>query len=323
MKLRTFIHVLILGLIFGCASYQIPTVGQTTTTTGPTGPQGPPGPPGPTGSQGPQGLPGTNGTNGQAMFFRGAFATGTPYRFFDVVTFNGSSFLCMSPTCSGQPLSDSSWSEVAAAGSQGPTGLQGIQGPQGLSIIGPQGIQGLPGPQGVQGIRGLQGVPGPTGAASTIPGPIGPVGPPGPQGAQGIPGADSTVPGPTGPTGPAGPQGPSGVPPLPAFVEGTGGTSALIVRSGPQGFAMVTLTAAVASSGQCIMQFSVNSVIDASHTLSFASTGSGYAQQSASFLIPVSDFGPPNTPLTFSSVLQQAGPIACSWGDTQLIVIAY
>jgi Collagen triple helix repeat (20 copies) len=313
VKLRTFVHILLLGLVFGCATYQLPSTGQSTGSTGPVGPQGPqgiPGPAGPPGPQGPQGFPGTNGTNGQAMFFRGSYATGTPYNFFDVVTFNGSAFLCVTTQrlCLGAPLSDPSWSEIASVGAQGPQGIQGIQGIQGFT--GPQGAAStVPGPQGIQGLRGA-------------------TGPQGPQGIPGTPGADSTVPGPQGPAGPQGTPGLPGLNSVPQAVEGSSlgcvtppvCISPLTVQSGPQQLALVTLTADAQVTGvvsaMCRMSYSLNGTGDPNHFLDIdfgPSTATESASRSVTFLIST-----PSGALTFNT--QYAG---CSWIDVQLIVAPY
>jgi len=61
--------------------------------TGAQGPQGPIGPNGPAGPAGPQGPPGINGSSGQGFNFRSAFNNNTSYNPYDVVTYNGASYI--------------------------------------------------------------------------------------------------------------------------------------------------------------------------------------------------------------------------------------
>ena len=130
---------------------------------GPAGPQGFPGPAGPqgipgfmglTGAQGPAGAAGPQGPSGQGFNFRAAFDPAATYAPYDVVSFNGSSYVAKAATNPGDPPPDTnpSWSLVAQ---QGAPGLSGPAGPKG-----PQGIMGFTGPQGPPG-------PMPTGAALT------------------------------------------------------------------------------------------------------------------------------------------------------------
>lgn len=115
---------------------------------GPAGPQGPQGVPGPMGLIGPQGLQGNagaNGTPGQGFNFRAAFDQTAAYAAYDVVTFNGSSYVAKAATNPGDPSPDvnSSWSVFAQQGPSGPPGPAGPQGPQGLmGFSGPQGPPG-------------------------------------------------------------------------------------------------------------------------------------------------------------------------------------
>ncbi len=140
------------------------------------GPQGPPGPqgiqgsPGPTGLQGPPGIDGATGPQGpqgapgQGFAFKAVFDPAAAYSAYDVVTFNGSSYVVKAATKAGDPAPDANqnWSLMAQQGAAGPQGPKGDIGPQGL-----QGVQGLPGSQGIPGIGGAPGPQGPAGANGT------------------------------------------------------------------------------------------------------------------------------------------------------------
>ena len=85
---------------------------------------------------------------------KGTWASGTAYKVLDLVTLNGSSYLCIADVqSSSEPASDSThWQLIASKGEQGIQGIQGVQGPQG-----PQGIKGDAGAQGPQGVKGDKG----------------------------------------------------------------------------------------------------------------------------------------------------------------------
>ncbi len=163
---------------------------------GPTGPQGPQGSNGIAGAQGPagvagaqgpagapglQGLPGANGATGATgssgapgLNWRGPWNS-SPSVFYavgDAVSFNGSSYVAITPNNGGQPdlYLGTLWNTLASVGSGGAAGLAGAIGPQGIpGATGPQGLQGnagltgATGPQGVQGVAGATGAQGPTG----------------------------------------------------------------------------------------------------------------------------------------------------------------
>jgi len=204
---------------------------------GPQGPVGAQGIPGPQGLQGIQGLAGLTGppgidgaigprgTPGQGFTFKGAFDPAAAYLPYDVVTFNGSSYVAKAATNPGDanPDANPGWAQMVKAGLnwRGPFVCDGttVYRPgdavsyQGSSYVvsgfpiggcvqppfdpwqllaqqgnaGPTGAVGPQGPPGVQGDRGFPGLPGAPGA----------------QGAQGIQGVQG-VPGPPGPVGPAG-----------------------------------------------------------------------------------------------------------------------
>ena len=90
--------------------------------------------------------------------FKGEWKAGT-YWYYDEVTHNGSTWICIESTTTQEP-SDSStdWlnhTSKGEQGAQGPVGPEGPQGPQGER--GPQGLQGLQGPSGQDGIPGKDG----------------------------------------------------------------------------------------------------------------------------------------------------------------------
>ncbi len=96
-----------------------------------SGPQGPQGPAGPTGSQGPQGPigptgpSGAPGLNGQGFNFLGAFNPAAAYNVYDVVTYNGSSYVAIAPSAGpSNPTPDTNptdWSVMAQQGSSANT----------------------------------------------------------------------------------------------------------------------------------------------------------------------------------------------------------
>jgi len=90
--------------------------------------------------------------------FKGEWKSGT-YWYYDEVTHNGSTWICIESTTTQEP-SDSStdwlkYTSKGEQGAQGPAGPEGPQGPQGER--GPQGLQGLQGPAGQNGIPGKDG----------------------------------------------------------------------------------------------------------------------------------------------------------------------
>lgn len=90
--------------------------------------------------------------------FKGEWKAGT-YWYYDEVTHNGSTWICIESTTTQEP-SDSStdwlkYTSKGEQGAQGPVGPEGPQGPQGER--GPQGLQGLQGPSGQDGIPGKDG----------------------------------------------------------------------------------------------------------------------------------------------------------------------
>lgn len=97
-------------------------------------------------------------TEAPVPVFKGKWKSGT-YWYYDEVTHNGSTWICIESTTTQEP-SDSStdWlkhTSKGEQGAQGPAGPEGPQGPQGER--GPQGLQGLQGPAGQDGIPGKDG----------------------------------------------------------------------------------------------------------------------------------------------------------------------
>ena len=154
--------------------------------------------------------------------FAGAWRATPTYRPGTVVTYEGSSYLCLVKNERVAPNTNTGdWAlldspgAAGPAGSVGPAGPQGVQGPPGATgPQGPRGIPGRPGALGPAGPRGATGNPGPAGV-------VGPMGATGPAGAAGAIGLR----GPAGPVGPQGPPGPAGLTEansVPVLVDSTG-----------------------------------------------------------------------------------------------------
>lgn len=90
--------------------------------------------------------------------FKGEWKSGT-YWYYDEVTHNGSTWICIESTTTQEPADSSTdwlkYTSKGEQGAQGPAGPEGPQGPQGER--GPQGLQGLQGPAGQNGIPGKDG----------------------------------------------------------------------------------------------------------------------------------------------------------------------
>lgn len=131
--------------------------------TGAVGPEGPQGPVGSTGPAGPQGLQGPAGVDGRGFVWRGAFSSATTYAVDDVISFDGSSYLCLQAGTTQSPFdAPLRWAAMSLkgdVGATGPTGPAGATGPQGPA--GPTGATGAVGPTGPAGATG------PTGPAGT------------------------------------------------------------------------------------------------------------------------------------------------------------
>lgn len=249
-----------------------------TGAVGPQGPQGiqgaqgPQGPKGDTGAQGQQGPTGPQGPAGSSdavsMNYQGTYASTANYGLYDIVAYEGSSYVSLNSGSHGNtPDQSPSWWGLLAqaqAGPAGPAGVAGVAGPQGL--LGPVGPAGPTGPVGSVGPQGPAGLPGLVyqGAyASTTNYALGDVvlwqgaswvslitsnhgntpdqspvqwgmltaeGPQGLQGSQGLQGAAGPQ-GPPGSVGPPGEQGPQGLQGIP----GQAGAQGLTGATGPQG----------------------------------------------------------------------------------------
>lgn len=92
-------------------------------------------------------------------YYRGAWASGTTYSYFDLVTSGGNSYLCINT--SGAPAgtavtNTTYWALIAQKGATGATGATGPQGPKGdTGATGPQGPRGATGATGPQGPSGV------------------------------------------------------------------------------------------------------------------------------------------------------------------------
>lgn len=125
--------------------------------TGAQGPQGVKGDTGAIGVQGPQGIKGDTGTS---LRFKGAWSNTVAYvsdsSYIDIVTYNGSSYICKTSSTGQTPTNTTYWTLLAQKGEIGATGAQGQQGVKGDT--------GATGAQGPQGIKGETGATGPKGA---------------------------------------------------------------------------------------------------------------------------------------------------------------
>lgn len=93
----------------------------------------------PQGATGAQGLKGDKGDKGAQ--WRGAYSAGTAYVIDDVVSYNGSSYICILASTGNLPTDPTYWLLIAskgdtgATGATGATGVQGIQGQQGTNMV--------------------------------------------------------------------------------------------------------------------------------------------------------------------------------------------
>lgn len=98
--------------------------------------------------------------------YRGDWESGTSYNYYDKVTHNGSTWICIATegTSSEPAKGNAAWKEYAEKGEKGDTGATGPQGAPGKDGAtgpqGPQGPQGEKGDKGDKGERGLQGLQG-------------------------------------------------------------------------------------------------------------------------------------------------------------------
>ena len=286
------------------------------------------GPAGATGPQGAQGIQGAKGEDGQGFNYMGAWTSGRNHHPYDVVTEDGTSYVCVAEIASSTTppsLDTSHWDVFAARGEQGEQGPQGIQG-----ATGPQGATGAQGPQGIQGPKGEDGatfetpkikVANETALNTSYPpsalfvgqsayvGTTAPLtiytcveesgtykwtnvgqiqGPAGPQGPQG-PQGEQGVQGPAGPQGPQGPQGEQGV-------QGPQGQQG---PQGPQG--------EPGADGKKMYR----------HMLTFERISIAGATPEAGYAIVVCDFATPITAAETQQLLniqnKYSGNIPCKW----------
>jgi hypothetical protein len=97
--------------------------------------------------------------SGKGFNNRGAWNAGNGYSAFDVVTYNGFSYLCIANGGIGGNFSNLSpgldtgnWAGLGGVGPQGLPGINGLNGTNGI-----QGIQGIPGINGTNGVNGTNG----------------------------------------------------------------------------------------------------------------------------------------------------------------------
>lgn len=92
---------------------------------------------------------GIQGPQGQGLTYRGTYNSGTYYNPYDIVYYNGSSYINLL-ACSGiVPTNMTYWGMIAIQGSQGQKGDTGSRGPEGPQ--GPKGDTGDRGPKGDSG----------------------------------------------------------------------------------------------------------------------------------------------------------------------------
>jgi hypothetical protein len=105
---------------------------------GQTGAQGPTGPSGPSG---PRGIQGDTGPRGPGVTWYGPYTQGTVYYLNDIVSYGGSSWICVVAQTTETPnIHSTAWQLLASVGDVGPKGLQGDTGAQGPT--GPTGATG-------------------------------------------------------------------------------------------------------------------------------------------------------------------------------------
>lgn len=152
--------------------------------------QGPQGIPGAKGDKGDNGNPGVRGATGQGFNFRGAWADGI-YSPYDVVTYQGSSYVCILGHVTGQsnPTDTTHYTKIADKGAAGTNGAPGAKGADGApGRDGLNGLNGTNGTNGTPGRDGTNGAPGTNGLNGTngLPGTNGSKGDKGDTGAQGV-----------------------------------------------------------------------------------------------------------------------------------------
>ncbi len=185
------------------------------------------------------------------------------YEKYQVVTFEGSTFVALKAAPKGLPGQSADYMVLAAAGKDGAMGATGAVGSAGATgaagAFGATGATGATGNTGAQGIQGITGATGLTGAVGAN-GATGATGNTGAQGIQGITGATGLTgavgangaTGATGNTGAQGIQGITGATGLTGAVGANGATGAT-GNTGAQGIQGITgatgLTGAVGANG--------------------------------------------------------------------------
>jgi hypothetical protein len=107
---------------------------------------------------------GPTGPSGPGFTFRGAYNSGAQYYVNHVVTYLGSSWICIQTIDGVSPAENTWWTVFAERGVSGVSGTPS-------TVSGPQGISGVPGTIGVDGVTGPQGpsgVPGTWATSQTI-----------------------------------------------------------------------------------------------------------------------------------------------------------
>ena len=107
---------------------------------GPTGPSGPQGVSGVSGVSGISGVSGASGVSGIGFTFRGAYDGGAQYYVNHVVTYGGSSWICIQTIDGVAPAENTWWTVFAEHGASGVSGVSGVIGATGPS--GPSGPVG-------------------------------------------------------------------------------------------------------------------------------------------------------------------------------------
>jgi hypothetical protein len=148
-------------------------------------------------SIGPAGPTGPTGSNGSSVFWAGEWDDMMLYSFYDIVSYNGNTYLCIDaltpgPTYISPDLDSIHWTLMAAGitGSSGTSGTSGANGTSGTS--GANGTSGTSGDNGSSGTSGTSGDNGSSGTSGTS-GDNGSQGPTGPQGPTGSSGFHDTI----------------------------------------------------------------------------------------------------------------------------------
>lgn len=102
------------------------------------------------GIQGVAGANGSNGTNGTSFDWDGAYNGATAYVPNDVVSYGGSSYICIQNSTGNLPTNVLYFELMASIGATGATGGAGSTGP-----TGPTGLTGPAGPTGPAGAAGF------------------------------------------------------------------------------------------------------------------------------------------------------------------------